>query len=71
MASNRKKSKKSSSPVSSAPQTSPPEQSAAEVEAAEAEVFAEEYSYVGKDLRHLTIVSLVLFAIMFGVGFFI
>ena len=33
--------------------------------------FAEEYYYVYTDLRNITIVSVVMFALMFALGFFI
>jgi hypothetical protein len=33
--------------------------------------FEAEYSYVRRDLRHLSVISLVLFAVMFVIGFVI
>lgn len=32
---------------------------------------ADEYNYVRKDLRHLAVISIVLFVVMLGVGYFI
>ena len=84
MATNKNKKKKStrSSASSNAQQTSGEklEPSADSTEASDTSEdiysdsvadFKEEYSYVRKDLRHLAIISFVLFAVMFGIGFFI
>ena len=80
MATSKKKRKKSGSPapasapsaakvltVAAAPaaQLAEPAQDQTEAE------FATEYGYVRKDLRHLAIVSAVLFVVMLGIGFLI
>jgi hypothetical protein len=65
MATSKRNRKKSAVPAASATRASAPVAEDAESE------LAAEYGYVRKDLRQLSLVSLVLFAVMLGIGFFI
>ncbi len=65
------KSKKKRSEKAVVPKRPPVTQAAATPDIDDASSFAEEYGYVRKDLRHLTVISIVLFVVMLGVGFFI
>lgn len=69
MASSKRKRKSSTSARTSHPAgtTEVPELEAEDTSAG----LSTEYAYVRKDLRHLAIVSVVLFVVMLGVGYFI
>jgi hypothetical protein len=72
MATSKKKRKSSSTTATAAPKRSvaPPAPVVATPEPTEDDL-VEEYQYVRKDLRQLTLVSAVLFVVMLGVGLFI